>query len=175
MTSSETLAKLVDADRELGYRATVIVDASGNSAHAEAVAAAFGRRCIGVRITAAHDHALRPQPVPFTAMGKRAVLPIWHLGRTPLFDQLNAAMERAEVKVAKTGEWRELAQELEGLERVVTDAGNVRFMTTSGKHDDLAVSLALLTWALTRLSQITTSRMRTSTSQMRSLPPGAWS
>ena len=86
-----------------------MVDASGNSAHAEAAAAAFGRRCIGVRITAAHDHAMRPQPVPFTAGGKRAVLPVWHLGRTPLFDQLGAAMERAEVKVAKAGDWRELA------------------------------------------------------------------
>ncbi len=175
MTSAETLAKLVEADRDLGYRATIIVDASGNSAHAEAVAAAFGRRCTGVRMTAAHDHALRPQPVPFTAMGKRAVLPVWHLGRTPLFDQLNAAMERSEVKVATLGDWRELAQELEGLERVVTDAGNVRYVTTSGKHDDLAVSLALLTWAATRLPRATTGGPRNSTPRVKPPPPGAWS
>ena len=153
-----------------------MVDASGNSAHAEAVAAAFGRRCIGVRITAAHDHAMRPQPVPFTAGGKRAVLPVWHLGRTPLFDQLGAAMERGEVKVAKAGDWRELAQELEGLERVVTDAGNVRFATgAAGRHDDLAVSLALLVWAATRLPRAAITAPRAYTPRAKAMPPGAWS
>ncbi len=176
MTSSETLEKLAEADRELGHRATVVVDASGNSAHAEAAAAAaaFGRRCIGVRITAAHDHALRPQPLPFTAGGKRAVLPVWHLGRTPLFDQLGAAMERAEVKVAKAGDWRELAQEMEGLERVTTDAGNVRLVTTAGKHDDLAMSLALLVWAATRLRQSAITAPRATMPRHRPPPPGSW-
>ncbi len=174
MTSMETLERLAEADRELGHRATVIVDASGNSAHAEAAAAAFGRRCIGVRITAAHDHALCPQPVPFTAGGKRAVLPVWHLGRTPLFDQLGAAMERAEVKVAKAGDWRELAQEMEGLERVTTDAGNVRFVTASGKHDDLAMSLALLVWAATRLPQAAITAPRATMPRHRPPPPGSW-
>ena len=69
-------------------------------------------------------------------------------------------MERGEVKVARVGDWQELAQELEGLERVTIDAGNIRFVTTSGRHDDLAVSLALLVWAATRLppSAITAPR-----------------
>ena len=175
MTSAETLERLAEADRELAHRATVVVDASGNSAHAEALAAAFGRRCIGARITAAHDHSMRPQPVPFTAGGKRAVLPVWHLGRTPLFDQLGAAMERGEVKVAKAGDWRELAQEMEGLERVTTDAGNVRFTTTAGKHDDLAVSLALLVWAATRLPQAAIAASRVSMPRAKPMPAGAWS
>ena len=175
LTSAETLERLAEADREMGHRATVVVDASSNSAHAEAVAAVFGRRCVGVRITAAHDHALRPQPVPFATGGKRAVLPVWHLGRTPLFDQLGAAMERAEVKVAKAGDWRELAQELEGLERVITDAGNVRFATASGRHDDLAVSLALLVWAATRLPRAAVAAPRLSVPRAKPMPPGAWS
>ena len=172
MTSTETLERLAEADRELAHRATVVVDASGNSAHAEACAAAFGRRCIGVRITAAPDHGLRPQPVPFTVAGKRAVLPVWQFGRTPLFDQLGAAMERGEVKVAKAGDWRELAQEMEGLERVTTDAGNIRFVTTAAKHDDLAVSLALLVWAATRLPLSAITAPRATMPRHRPPPPG---
>jgi hypothetical protein len=76
--------------------------------------------------------------------------------------------------VAKAGDWRELAQEMEGLERVTTDAGNVRFVTKAGKHDDLAMSLALLVWAATRLPQAVLGAPRATMPRAKAPSPLAW-
>ena len=103
----------------------------------------FGARVIGVSIGPAGDgNGFTRLPVPHGAMLK------YSIGRTFLFDKLLSVMEVGGLKLASGDPAAKKAfAQLADLEVQVTGNGNRIYACQASKHDDLAISIALLTWA----------------------------
>lgn len=72
---------------------------------------------------------------------------VYSLSRNQLIDDLNSLFIQRRIFVTQKGEGSViLKKELASLERHVTEARNVRFVTPSGSHDDAVVSTAMGCW-----------------------------
>ena len=134
---------LAEVDLSFDRNSIIIADLSNDQSYAEQLSQTFGARVIGVSIGPSGDGmTFQRIAVPHGAMLKYA------LGRTWLFDRLRSTLESAGLKLVPGDPVaRQAFGQLTDLEEVTTDAGNRIYACQPSKHDDLAISLALLVWA----------------------------
>ena len=81
---------------------------------------------------------------------RHGVVPVYHVGRTFLFELLLAELRNERVRFANSAESLRAHEQLMALEPEQRDSGTV-YKCPSGQHDDLAISLAMLAWAAQHL------------------------
>jgi hypothetical protein len=133
---------LAAVDRQHHCNAVIVADLSHDPSYAETLYQTFGRRVIGLHITRFGDgQQAEHRPVCDGAM------PVYTIGRTHLFELLQARLQADQVRLAKgaAGVQRAYAQ-LTQLQTEFRQSGTV-YTCPPGQHDDLAISMAMLVWA----------------------------
>ena len=134
---------VANVDKKYLSNNLIITDLSNDQSYAEQMSEMFGARVIGVSIGPAGDgNGFTRMPVPRGAMLK------YSIGRTLLFDKLLSVMETGGLRLPRVDPIANQAfGQLADLELQVTNSGNRIYACQPSKHDDLAISLALLVWA----------------------------
>ena len=137
------------------HRAKIVVDTSNNSAFVSLLAPRFGRQAANVInptiiVNAAH-HAAAPSPMPVTVGTMRIALPRWTLSKRELIETTAMELDNRSLRIAKTGDWEMLRDELQAMEQTVRESGTVSYAAPEGHHDDLVVALSLCVFGARRL------------------------
>jgi hypothetical protein len=98
--------------------------------------------------------------MPIAIGNLRAAVPRWTLSKSELIEQVDAEMRMKALRIAKSGAWEDLQDELSTLGRVVRASGSASFSAPSGKHDDLVIALALSVFGCRRLGRHADRRSR---------------
>jgi hypothetical protein len=101
----------------------------------------FGPRVIGLQI-GRHGDGMTFERRPV----KQGSMLVYNVGRTHLFDLLHTAMQSGEVKLVDGPDSLRTYEQLADLEVEMRQTGVV-YACPPGKHDDLAISSAMLVWA----------------------------
>jgi hypothetical protein len=156
-------------------RATIVVDASNNSAFVGVLAARLPQPAvnwlIAAAITNALAHAASPQPMQVAVGGLRSAVRRWTLSKSELIESIAAELGGNSLRIAKVGDWEVLQQELSSVERVVRASGSASYSAPAGKHDDLVLALSLAVFGCRRLGRQTARRWRSARRAFSSL---AW-
>jgi hypothetical protein len=152
------------ADLARQHSARIIVDLSNNSAFAALLAGRLGPNpanyMVAAVITGADTHATMPTPMPVSLGGVRAAVPRWSLSKAELIETVSAEMENGSLRIGRVGDWEKLRDELAAMEREVRRSGSVAYSAPNGKHDDLALALALCVFGCRRFGSIHHVRRR---------------
>jgi len=134
---------VAEVDIRFDRNSLIVADLSNDQSYAEQLSETFGSRAIGVSIGPSGDGmAFQRVAVPSGQMLKYSV------GRTLLFDRLRSTLENGELKLPPGDPVAKQAfVQLTELEEIVTDSGARIYAAQRGRHDDLAISLAMLVWA----------------------------
>jgi hypothetical protein len=137
-----TLANAVaQIDQCYNRNCLILADLSNDPTYGETLHATFGPRVIGVQIGRGGDG---------TTFERRPVLngaiPVYHVGRTFLLNGLLADLRDNRIRFADSKESQRAYAQLEALETELRESGLV-YSCPPGQHDDLAISLAMLSWA----------------------------
>lgn len=136
--------------------ARIVVDLTNNSAFAALLAARLGRNpanhMVAATITSADAHANAPTPMPISVGGMRAHVRRWSLSKAELIETIAAEIDNDTLRIAQTGDWAALQNELATLERIVRASGSVAYAAQLGKHDDLAIALGLCVFGCRRFA-----------------------
>ena len=137
------------------HRAKIVVDTSNNSAFVSLLAPRFGRQAANVInptiiVNAAH-HAAAPSPMPVSVGTMRIALPRWTLSKRELIETTAMELDNRSLRIAKTGDWELLRDELQAMEQTVRESGTVSYAAPEGHHDDLVVALSLCVFGARRL------------------------
>jgi hypothetical protein len=147
-------------------RATVIVDASNNSAFVGVLAARLPQSAVNwlvaAAITSALSHAAQPTPMAVAIGGLRTAVRRWTLSKSELIETVAAELSMGSLRIAREGDWPALQAELSTMERTVRASGSAAYAAPSGKHDDLVMALSLAVFGCRRLGR---------PAARRSLPP----
>ena len=137
------------------HSARIVADLSNNSAFASLLAARLGRNpanyMVAAVITGAGTHANGPTPMPVSLGGVRTAVPRWTLSKSELVESVSAEIDNGTLRLGKVGDWEKLRDELASMQREVRQSGSVSYSAPVGKHDDLAVALALCVFGCRRL------------------------
>ena len=130
-------------DRLYGGKTLIFVDVTFDPTYAETVVERFGpERVIGVRITGSGD-GMTVDPL---ADQKRVDL-VYTVGRSYLFDLLLRELHDNNVRLLDGAACRRAYEQLTALEMEYRQKGMI-YDCPSGRHDDLAISVAMAVWAL---------------------------
>jgi hypothetical protein len=130
---------------------SIVVDVGGALGVVAALCARFGARSVlGLRITAALEHALQPEPLLLSRAPPLAVA-CWHVSRSRVLDDLRRAAGSGVIHLPTKDEGQravlhELRREMEGIAEQVSAAGRVLGVADGG--DDLVLALSYSIWAL---------------------------
>ena len=138
LTSVDVLASI---DRRLCSKALIIVDVTNNDGYGEMLFERFGQRVIGMHITR-HGDGLSGE----WRRVKNGQYRVYTIGRTHLFDLLLRAMDNDKVRILDGPNARRAFEQLMSLEVVIRETG-LFYDCPPGRHDDLAISMAMLAWA----------------------------
>ena len=128
-------------DQRCGSKALIIADLSNDLTYAETLFERFGKRVIGLQIGRYGDGlALDPLQVNTNTIFR------YKVGRTFLFDLLLREMQNEKLRIVHGQESREAYAQLMALEVEIRQSGMI-YKCSPGRHDDLAISLAILAWA----------------------------
>ena len=94
-------------------------------------------------ITGADTHASAPVPMPVSLGQVRAAVPRWSVSKPELIETVAAEIDNGSLRIGRVGDWEKLRGELVSMEREVRRSGSVAYSAPAGKHDDLALALAL--------------------------------
>jgi hypothetical protein len=145
-------------------RATVIVDASNNSAFVGVLAARLPQPAVNwitaAAITSALAHASQPIPMPIAIGGLKSAVRRWTLSKSELVEGVAAEMANASLRISRQGDWEVLQAELQSMERTVRASGSASYSAPPGKHDDVAMALALAVFGCRRFGGQTLPRHR---------------
>ena len=133
---------LAEIDRSYNRDCLIIADLSADPTYAETLFDTFGRRLVGVRIGASGDGTTFEQ----RRVRNCAAVPVYNVGRTYLFELLLGEMWNHRVRFADSAESTRAYAQLVALEPEQRENHTI-YHCPSGKHDDLAISLAMLAWA----------------------------
>jgi len=123
----------------------IIADLSNDASYAEVLVDMFGRRVIGVQIGRSGDgRTMEHRPV------RNGSVPVYHVGRTFLLNGLLADFRDGSIRFPDGEDSRRAYAQLEALETELRDSGLV-YSCPPGQHDDLGISLAMLSWATKHL------------------------
>jgi hypothetical protein len=132
---------LATIDRRLYSKALIVVDVSNDATYAEVLLERFGPRVIGLHITR-HGDGLTGE----WKNVKKGRYRVYTIGRTHLFDLLLRAMENDKVRILDQPNARCAFEQLMSLEVAIRESG-LFYDPVPGRHDDLAISMAMLAWA----------------------------
>jgi hypothetical protein len=132
---------LSEIDRSFGGRSLIFADVSNDATYAEVMFERFGQRFIGLHITRSGNG------MEFEVWQVRnGQVMVYTIGRTQLFDILHNALHANQVRITDSPENQLAYAQLNKLEVEYRDTG--RFYTcSSGEHDDLGISYAILVQA----------------------------
>jgi hypothetical protein len=141
LCGSERANALAAVDRRYYSNALIIADLSNDSSYAEDLWHMFGHRTVGVHITR-HGNGMdfERRQVP------GGVILVYSIGRTTLIENYLAEMERGDMRTVNNEMSRRAYQQLAELEVVDKETGRF-YNCLSGRHDDLGISCAMLSWA----------------------------
>jgi hypothetical protein len=128
-------------DRQFNAKALIVADISTDETYGEVLFERYGRRLIGLHITRSGDGISGE----FRQVKGGAFL-VYTIGRTYLFDLLYREMNNNKVRILEGPEGRRAYEQLMALEIEVRPSGLI-YGCPSGRHDDLAISIAMLVWA----------------------------
>jgi hypothetical protein len=136
---AETLSRV---DQRCGSKALIIADLSNDLTYAETLFERFNRRVIGLQI-GRHGDGLTNEPLIVNSKG---AIPRYRIGRTHLFDLLLRELQNEKVRIVHGQDSLKAYAQLMALEVEIRQSGII-YNCPSGRHDDLAISLAILVWA----------------------------
>jgi hypothetical protein len=132
---------LAEIDGCFGGRNLIVADVSNDATYAEVLFERFGQRFIGLHITRSGSG----REFDVWQVKKGEVL-VYTIGRTQLLDILQNALLGNQVRIADSPETRLAYDQLNKLAIEYRETG--RFYTcSSGEHDDLGISCAMLVQA----------------------------
>ena len=139
---SERAEALARVDQRYGHKTLIFADLSYDPTYGEILLERFGpERVYGLKITNSGD-GLTPETWPI----KNQPLRVYPIGRSYLFDLLLRELNNNKVGILDgTASWRAYEQLLM-LEMEYRQSG-VIYGCASGRHDDLAISCAIVVWA----------------------------
>ena len=132
---------LASIDRRLCSKALIIADVSNDKTYGEVLVERFGQRVIGLHITR-HGDGLTGEWKQLRNGRYR----VYTIGRTYLFDLLLRALDNDQVRFLDHPNARRAFEQLMSLEVAIRESGLV-YTCPPGRHDDLAISMAMLAWA----------------------------
>jgi hypothetical protein len=136
---AEALAQI---DRSYAQKTLILADLSFDPTYAEVLVDRFGpKRVIGLRITNAGD-GMTAEPMQV----KNSAIWRYTIGRSHLFDLLHRDLQNNEVRILDGPASRRAYEQLMALEMEYRHSGTI-YGCASGRHDDLAISCAILVWA----------------------------
>jgi hypothetical protein len=167
------------ADEAVGIardaHATVVVDATNNSAFAGVMAVRLPQpevnHLIAAAITSALAHAAQPTPMPIAIGGLTSAVRRWTLSKSELVETIAAELGNKSLRIAHAGDWEILQKELGTMERTVRASGSAAYSAPPGKHDDLVMALALAVFGCRRLGRQAAQRSRPPRPR---IPSAAW-
>ncbi|MGB6415766.1 MAG: hypothetical protein WBF50_04080 [Pseudolabrys sp.] len=134
---------LAAVDRLYGGKTLIFVDVTFDPTYAETVLERFGsERVIGVRITSSGD-GMTVDPW----QTKSGSIRVYTVGRSYLFDLLLRELHDNNVRLLDGAACRRAYEQLTALEMEYRQRGTI-YDCPSGRHDDLAISVAMAVWAL---------------------------
>jgi len=131
---------LAAIDRHFGHKALIVVDVSNDETYAEVLVERFGERVIGLHITR-HGDGQKGDWRPV----KNGRFRVYTIGRTYLLDLLFREMQTNKVRILDGEMSRRAYQQLMDLEMEIGETGII-YRCLPGRHDDLAISTAMLVW-----------------------------
>ena len=133
---------LARTDQLYGSKCLIFVDLSFDPTYAEIVAERFGpERVIGLKITNSGDGMTCDYwPV------KNGVIRVYTISRSYLFDLLHRELHEDNVRILGGEASRRTYEQLTMLKMDYRPSGTI-YGCASGRHDDLAISCAILVWA----------------------------
>jgi hypothetical protein len=139
---SELVSALAAIDRRYNNDALIIADLTNDPSYAEALFDMFGNRIIGVHICPHGDGTnFERRPV------RNSAIPVYNVGRTFLFERLLTDFRARQIRLIEEPMARRLYEQLHSLEVELKNSGKI-YKCLPGKHDDLAISCAMLNWAI---------------------------
>jgi hypothetical protein len=147
-------------------RATVVFDATNNSAFAGVLAARLPQpavnHLVAAAITGALSHAAQPTPMPIAIGGLKSVVRRWTLSKSELVETIAAELGNNSLRIARIADWEVLQAELSTMERSVRASGSAFYSAPPGKHDDLVMALSLAVFGCRRFGRPSIPRVRRS-------------
>ena len=133
---------LASIDRLYDYKSLIFVDLSFDPTYAEVLVERLGpERVIGLKITSSGDGmSFEPRRV------KNSAIRVYPVGRSYLFDLLHRELHDNKVRILDGATSRRAYEQLTMLEMDYRQNGTI-YGCPSGRHDDLAISCAILVWA----------------------------
>ena len=128
-------------DRRYDYKTIIVADLSNDATYAEPLFERFGPRLIGLQITRDGDG----MNSEWRQVKNGAIL-FYTIGRTYLLDLLLREMQDDKVRILPGPESMRAYEQLMALEIEFRQSGMI-YGCPSGRHDDLAISCAMLVWA----------------------------
>lgn len=128
-------------DRRFCSKALIIADVSNDETYGEVLVERFGERVIGLHITRHGDGmSFEWRTV------KNGRLLVYTIGRTYLFDLLFREMQNDKVRILDGANSQRAYEQLMNLEKEIGQSGII-YRCLPGRHDDLAISCAMVVWA----------------------------
>ena len=138
---SARASALAVVDRRHHNNALIVADLSNDATYAETLVETFGPRVIGLQISR-HGDGMHPE----WRQVRHGHLPVYTIGRTFLIELLHAELQSDMVRLPPDPMVARAYEQLANLELELKEGGAV-YTCPPGKHDDLGISLAMLTWA----------------------------
>jgi hypothetical protein len=144
---SARAARLAQADQRYGFKCLIFVDLSFDPTYAEIVVERFGpKRVIGLKIANAGD-GMTCDHWPL----KNGSICVYTIGRSYLFNLLEQELRENKVRMLGGQASRHAYEQLTMLEMDYRHNAKTIYGCASGRHDDLAISCAILVWAAQHL------------------------
>ena len=132
---------LEQIDRQYGNKTLIFADQSFDPTYVELLFERFGPRVIGIQITRSGD-GMDCDWRQF----KNGKMLVYNIGRTYLFELLLREFQNGKLRILAGPDSRRAFDQLMALEVEIRESGIV-YHCPSGRHDDLAISCAILVWA----------------------------
>jgi hypothetical protein len=138
---SARASALAMVDRRHHNNGLIVADLSNDATYAETLLETFGPRVIGLQISR-HGDGMHPE----WRQVRHGHLPVYTIGRTFLIELFHAELQSGLVRLPPDPMVRQAYEQLANLELELREGGAV-YTCPPGKHDDLGISMAMLTWA----------------------------
>jgi len=135
-------SELAIIDRQYDGDALIIADLTNDPTYAEALFDLFGPRLIGIHIGPHGDGSNFER-----RLVRNSAIPVYQVGRTYLFERLLGDLRSNQIRFTEGPMTRPLYQQLNSLDVEHKPTGKF-YKCLPGKHDDLAISAAMLNWAI---------------------------
>jgi hypothetical protein len=138
---SARASALAAVDRRYNHNSLILTDISNDPSYADDLVENFRGRVIGLQI-GRFGNGTEVE----TRMTAHGYIYVYNVGRTYLLESLLSEFQDDRVRLVKSPETLRAYEQLANLELEYRETGAV-YKCASGRHDDLGISLAMLSWA----------------------------